>query len=78
MCGINEGATICCGIERSLDMAMTFKPSEATIIKQDKLAEFAREVRKAIPGPEYWEECRAARNNFSQDDINKMKEMCKL
>jgi hypothetical protein len=56
-------------------MAITAKPDEATIIKNEMLSEFIDELYNNKVSNEYWEECSKSRTFFSDDDIDKMKQM---
>lgn len=57
-------------------MAITMKPTQATIIKKNMLPLFLKELDKNKPDKKYWEECKKSKNAFTPDELEKMKRMC--
>lgn len=53
-------------------------PSDrANMIKKGMLPAFLKELNENKTTKEYWDECKAARNTFTTDDVENMKMMCK-
>lgn len=51
--------------------------NRANVIKKGMLPAFLKELNENKTTKEYWNECKAARNAFTSDDIENMKMMCK-